>query len=193
MRRSISILLKIISVALISLLVALLVYANQIGGVYLNINEEISYWRYRHAIDYSFVLCLGAIPLGMLFAIIQIFIWRLSWMTIVLVLASLTLGCSILPNLLSNIFFTMLGEYRHHDTIVTNTHIYHLSSEWKIGVGGASRAVYLLWECNRQGEACHIIMEERKLPIYSQTTYENTEALIEFDAQTGITILLIEE
>lgn len=80
---------------------------------------------------------------------------------------------------------TVLGGYTFHDELRTPQHIYRLDSEWKVGVGGASTAIYNLWECDVHGWICRIVHSESVPPIYSQDAYESAIAELEQNTGTG--------
>ena len=175
-RRQILLIGKVFSLISIIGLFVIVLYARQIGGIYPVYEHSLAYWRYRHAVDYSIIICLVILPLGIFVAFLQLFIWKKRWITPVLILSPIVLSCITLQFVVSNVLLTILGEYRHHDTYVSDNYIYHLSSEWKVGVGGASRAVYLLWQCNERQNSCTIIDSERILPIFYKQDYLNTDA-----------------
>jgi hypothetical protein len=56
--------------------------------------------------------------------------------------------------------FTILGRPDFRDTTKLDGHVYRLDSEWKVGVGGASRGIIVLLECDSLGLFCKIVHRE---------------------------------
>ncbi|MBI5961729.1 MAG: hypothetical protein HY866_23530 [Chloroflexi bacterium] len=90
--------------------------------------------------------------------------------------------------------FTVFGNYRHHDTERLGCHIYHLDSEWKVGVGMASQALFSLSKCDPTGSICEIVYAYRYLnddgsSLVSEDEYRAIKASLVTDSKArSITI-----
>ena len=182
-RRYLSHLAKGISISSIVILIGLLLYTRNIAPPF---SDEIlsSYQNYRLSISIPSSLCLIAIPLGIFVTIFHEFVWQRKVFSFILTVLSVLLSCMLMGSLASIFFSQALRNYRHHDTLITNQYNYHLSSEWVVGVGGASSAVYLLWECDSSDTICSIVESERIPPIFLDQDYQNSTATLEIDNET---------
>jgi len=174
---------KLLSVGLIALMLGVVILTGSL--VLLQLRIPFPYWLYRTAVDNSMLLCVGILPFGLLAAVIQSTIWRKRGIAVLFVTVSLLLSCAAVPFTAWLVLLTVLGIQTHHDSLSTESHVYHLSSEWKIGVGMASRAGYLLWQCDMTQIVCSVIHSERIPPIYPEEEYRASKAELVRDAQTG--------
>jgi hypothetical protein len=156
------------------------------------------FWWARSTIYYAvgFALCL--VPLSL----IIVFMWflRLSFRESAARAPLLGAGLSLVLLVLVNVsmcaatLVTILGDYRYHDMERFGNHVYRLDSEWKIGVGGDSRAVFSLLKCDSAGLICEFIYTYRYLnddhgSLVSEYEYRAIEASLVADPKTrSITI-----
>ncbi len=120
---------KAMSLGLVVVLVVLLYYANSFQGVAPLKRETVAYSLYRNATKVPFFLCLCASPLGILICILHWIIWRKKSIAFALTIVSLFVASRLQSTSFSILVPQFLGSYRHHDTLITNDHIYHLASE----------------------------------------------------------------
>lgn len=179
--------------ALVLLLLAVLTFYSWRINIMPLPDVPIAYWRYRHAVDYSGLVCMGLFPLGLMVVFVHVVVWRKRNVTLLAFIIGVTilLSCFALQSIASNILYTMLGKATHHDTVITDDVTYHLSSEWKVGVGGASRAGYLLWKCDNQTNLCDRIHFERIPPIFPEGEYLNTEAYLVLNTSAEMVRVII--
>ena len=52
---------------------------------------------------------------------------------------------------------TVFKDYRYRDSLYTDSHAYHVDSSWAVGVGGDSKSVYVIWQCDRLDLLCRTI------------------------------------
>lgn len=183
----------ILSVGLMVAVFGLVYYSSIIKGQFPTDAFQSSYPIYRGATDHSFRLFIFAIPVGGIVILAQFWLWRRQ-LIVPIVLTVIVGFCiyMVMYNTFGNILTSVLGEQDHHETMETDKYIYELSSEWKVGVGGASRAVYLVWRCEDQFSPCDIVASHRVPPIFSMDDYESTVADLQLDPQTGEILFLLD-
>lgn len=168
-------------------------YSSLIKGQFPVEEFPSAYNTYRGAADNSFLLFIFAIPIGGIVILAQFWLWRRR-LLVPIVLTPIVGFCiyMVMYNTFGNICGSMLGEQDHHDVLETDKFIYYVSSEWKVGVGGASRAMYLVWQCENQFSPCDIAASHRVPPIFTEEAYENTVADLQLDPQTGDILFLLD-
>lgn len=183
----------IISVGLMMTVFGVVLYSSIIKGQFPTDAFQSSYPIYRGATDHSFHLFIFAIPVGGIVILAQFWLWRRQ-LIVPIVLTVIVGFCiyRVMYNTFGNILKSMLGEQDHHVTLETDKYIYELSSEWKVGVGGASRAIYLVWRCEDQFSPCDIVASHRVPPIFRMDDYESTVADLQLDSQTGEILFLLD-
>jgi|GEM_PF-4351654 len=178
---------NILAVLNVIWLIGVIIYAAYVW-IYLPLDERNTLYWFHQSIHYvpQMVLLIVALN-GVLFLIYFVLSIRrkpqFSQSTIFMLIPIISIAC-IFSCIVS--LPIILGEYTLHDEIRTSEHVYRLDSEWKVGIGGASTAIYHLWQCDYRGWFCRIFDSKRIPPIYSQDAYESTTATLEQNSETGM-------
>jgi hypothetical protein len=88
--------------------------------------------------------------------------------------------------------WTVFKTHTHYDSARLNDHMYYASSEWAIGVGSNSKAVFTLHECDRWGIICKAVYSNRYGDLLPQEEYDAIDAELIVDASASTVSLKID-
>ena len=171
---------------LVPLIMFLVVQRYHLGYIFPANDEIVDYWFLRQARDIPVLLALCLIPLTL--ALMGIWIaWRIiksdNLSGTVGIITSLAL---LLTNFLACIstFGIALSSFEHFDRVQAGDHVYYLDSIWKIGVGHDSRALFAMFECDREGVMCKIVYSKLFHPTEEEYEAMQAELIVSPDGSS---------
>lgn len=174
-------------------LLGALVYTAYVWVLLPGHGQGTIYWFHQSIFSVPQRLVLGLVPFGVILIVGQFYILRdqrrrfaVTPILVLVLIAAWMLSCIVSLT-------TVLGRYTFHHELVTANHVYRLDSQWKVGVGGASRAVYWLWVCDDTGWICRIVHAERIPPIYQEEDYQTLETVLRLNQNTGTVEFILGE
>lgn len=157
-------------------------------------------WLARVTFYHSGALALCYVPVSVLLVFVYLLLLdrRRIAMRVPICGASLSLILLVLVNLGMCAFsvFTFMGSYRYHDEARLDNQVYRLDSEWKVGVGGDSKAIFSQLQCERRGMICktvYIYRYESRDPesFVSEQEFRTVKASLRPDAQAHSITMII--